>query len=165
MLSAALLSAFALSGAVSASAIPTAAPEMDPDMIPAMGEPSIVKRVDAENPWVTVDDYTSPATTYTPSITTIDGSTSRVNAAPHDLTASVYTWTTIGEISTSTGEPPNPTATGKHGEGVFARCYNRDGPHAPFCHPYPNSTLHTENTYYSKEAPFLNHYPPYLGNC
>ncbi|KAL3958904.1 hypothetical protein ACCO45_007066 [Purpureocillium lilacinum] len=68
---------------------------------------------------------------------------------PHDLTASVYTWTTWGKITTSTGEPPNPTATNvKTGEGSFSRCFNKDGPNAPFCRPAANSTLLTGSTYY-----------------
>ncbi|UNI23589.1 hypothetical protein JDV02_009399 [Purpureocillium takamizusanense] len=104
----------------------------------------------AADPWVVVDDEGQPSKTVTPSLTTIDGTPSAVaDAAPHDLTASVYTWTTWGQITTSTGEPPNPTATNaKTGEGSFSRCFNKDGPNAPFCRPAANSTLLTGSTYY-----------------
>ncbi|KAG5663737.1 hypothetical protein KAF25_006322 [Fusarium avenaceum] len=106
------------------------------------------KRADKTAAWVSIDDDMQPATTYTPSYTTVDGTTSIVDAAPHDLTASVYTYTSWGKIHTSTGEPPNPRATGKNGEGVFSRCYNKDGDNAPFCAPYANSTLDVKKTYY-----------------
>ncbi|KAM0342692.1 hypothetical protein ACHAPU_009303 [Fusarium lateritium] len=110
--------------------------------------PALEKRADETAAWVTIDDDLQPATTYTPSYTTVDGTTSIVDAAPHDLTATVYTYTSWGKIHTSTGEPPNPQATGKHGEGVFSRCYNKDGDNAPFCAPYANSTLDVKKTYY-----------------
>ncbi|KAF4949885.1 hypothetical protein FSARC_13354 [Fusarium sarcochroum] len=106
------------------------------------------KRADQTAAWVTVDDDMQPATTYTPSYTTIDGTTSLLDAAPHDLTASVYTYTSWGKAYTSTGEPPNPQATGKHGEGVFSRCHNQDGENAPFCAPHANSTLDARKTYF-----------------
>lgn len=115
------------------------------------------KRADKTAAWVSIDDDMQPATTYTPSYTTVDGTTSIVDAAPHDLTASVYTYTSWGKIHTSTGEPPNPRATGKNGEGVFSRCYNKDGDNAPFCAPYANSTLDVKKTYYGKWlAPLIN---------
>jgi hypothetical protein len=118
---------------------------------------ALEKRADKTAAWVTVDDDMQPATTYTPSYTTVDGTTSIVDAAPHDLTASVYTYTSWGKIHTSTGEPPNPQATGKNGEGVFSRCYNKDGDNAPFCAPYANSTLDVKKTYYGKRpAPSMN---------
>lgn len=102
-------------------------------------------------PWVTVDDEGQPRKTITPSITTVSGTPSPIgDAAPHDLTASVYTWTTWGKITTSTGTPPNPTATSANtGSGAFSRCYNKDGEFAPFCRPLHNSTLLTGSTYYS----------------
>ncbi|PHH68382.1 hypothetical protein CDD82_601 [Ophiocordyceps australis] len=101
-------------------------------------------------PWVRVDDEGQPATTLTPRLSTLpDGSSSVIDAAPHDLTASVYTWTTWGVASTSTGTPPNPTATNiRTNEGAFERCANGEGPFAPFCRPLHNSTLLTGNTYY-----------------
>lgn len=110
--------------------------------------------VDPALPWISVDDESQPATTYTPSPTVVDGTTSWKNGAPHDLTAEVYTWTTWGVISTSTGDPPNPTATGKHGEGAFSKCSNLDGEQAPFCRPAVNTTLLIGNTYFSKASPF-----------
>lgn len=112
---------------------------------------ALEKRAEPTAAWVTVDDEMQPATTYTPSYTTVDGTTSLIDAPPHDLTASVYTYTSWGKIHTSTGEPPNPQATGKHGEGVFARCYNKDGDNAPFCSPYANSTLDVKNTYFGEQ--------------
>ncbi|PFH63461.1 hypothetical protein XA68_10054 [Ophiocordyceps unilateralis] len=101
-------------------------------------------------PWVTVDDEGQPAMTVTPSINTISGTTTVEHGAPHDLTASVYTWITWGAITTSTGTPPNPTAVdGKTGQGAFSRCFNRDDQElAPFCRPLANSTLLTGTTYY-----------------
>lgn len=110
----------------------------------------IEKRADQTAAWVSVDDEAQPATTYTPSMTVVDGVTSIVDGAPHDLTATVYTSTHYGEIYTSTGEPPNPTASGKHGEGAFTRCHNKDGSNAPFCSPYENSTLTTGKTYFGE---------------
>ncbi|PHH67058.1 hypothetical protein CDD81_4453 [Ophiocordyceps australis] len=101
-------------------------------------------------PWVRVDDEGQPATTLTPRLSTLpDGSSSVIDAAPHDLTASVYTWTTWGIASTSTGIPPNPTATNtRTNEGAFSRCANSHAAFAPFCRPLHNSTLLTGNTYY-----------------
>ena len=107
------------------------------------------KRVDPTAVWVSVDDEGSPAATYTPSMVTEDGSTSYADAAPHDLTASVFTYTSYGKVSTSTGDIPNPTATNKHSEGSFPRCYNQDGDDAPHCYPYAESTLYVDSIYYS----------------
>ena len=125
--------------------------------------PALEKRADKTAAWVTVDDEQQPATTYTPSYTTIDGTTSIIDAAPHDLTASVYTYTSWGKIHTSTGEPPNPQATGKHGEGVFSRCYNKDGDNAPFCSPYANSTLDVSKTYFGEFLTLL--VLQFISNC
>ncbi|KAF4975243.1 hypothetical protein FZEAL_7950 [Fusarium zealandicum] len=109
---------------------------------------AIEKRAAETAAWVTVDDEKQPAATYTPSMTVDDGTTKYVDGAPHDLTATVFTWTEYGKITTSTGEPPNPTASGKHGEGAFSRCHNKDGANAPFCTPAENSTLTQKVTYY-----------------
>jgi hypothetical protein len=98
--------------------------------------------------WVTIDDDGQPSTTFTPSYTTDASTTSLVDPAPHDLTASVYTWVTWGKATTSTGEPPNPTATSSNNEGSFSRCYNMDGEYAPLCRPSLNSTLLTGTTYF-----------------
>ncbi|KAH6990711.1 hypothetical protein BKA56DRAFT_214715 [Ilyonectria sp. MPI-CAGE-AT-0026] len=121
----------------------------------AVEEPDVVKRTAIEKradqtaAWVTVDDEGQPAATYTPSITVIDGTTSAVeHGAPHDITATVYTITQYGKKTTRTGDPPNPTATAKSGEGAFARCHNKDGENAPFCDPASNSTLFVGSTYY-----------------
>lgn len=135
-----VLSAIALSSTI-AAAFPDDAPE-------PTAAPELVPRADATAPWVSVDDNGQPNKTYTPSVTTISGSTSLVDPARHDLTASIFTWVTYGVPHTSTGSVPNPTATGKHGEGSFSLCSNKEGDHAPFCHPYPNSTLLTGNSYY-----------------
>lgn len=110
----------------------------------------IERRAEQTDAWVTVDDEGQPSTTYTPSMTVIDGTTSVKDAAPHDLTASLFTITYYAKITTSTGQPPNPTASAKSGQGAFARCHNLDGDFAPFCAPYVNSTIYTGNTYYSK---------------
>ncbi|RCI12249.1 hypothetical protein L249_1336 [Ophiocordyceps polyrhachis-furcata BCC 54312] len=102
-------------------------------------------------PWVTIDDEGQPAMTVTPSIATVSGGTTTTveHGAPHDLTASVFTWITWGAITTSTGTPPNPTALdAKTGQGAFSRCFNRDRDLAPFCRPLVNSTLLTGTAYY-----------------
>ncbi|KAH7321302.1 hypothetical protein B0I35DRAFT_477800 [Stachybotrys elegans] len=100
------------------------------------------------SPWVSVDDEGQPAATLTPSPTTVDGTTSLVDAAPVQLTAEVFTSTRLGRLSTSTGEPPNPTADTQRGRGAFSRCKNMDGEFAPFCRPNRNSTLEPDTTYY-----------------
>lgn len=138
MLFTATLGALALCSAVSAL------PAVDDAPKPT---PVIVKRVDQNLPWVTIDSLGQPSTTFTPTITTISGSTSVVNPAPYELTGTVYTTTDWGIISTSTGEPPNPKATGAHGEGVFQKCENKDPATQPFCRPFVNSTLIVGNTY------------------
>lgn len=140
MHSSTLLSAASLLGI--AAAIPAAAAPQPLDLIAKRDPPA------ATAPWVEVDDEGQPQTTYTPSVTVVDSSTSVQDAAPHDLTASVYTETWYGEISTRTGDPPNPTPTGKGDKGAFTRCYNMDGKNAPFCAPAENSVLYTDQTYY-----------------
>lgn len=112
-------------------------------------------------PWVTVDDEGAPRTTFTPTVTTISGTPSAVNAAPHDLTATVYTMTNYGHVYTTTQAPPNPTATNaKTNEGAFSRCYNKEGPYAPFCRPSHNSSIYIDNTYYGKVLPASLHLQP-----
>ena len=111
---------------------------------------AIEKRAEQTDAWVTVDDEGQPVKTYTPSMTVVDGTTSIKDGAPHDITATVYTWTKWDEVITSTGSPPAPTATGRNGQGAFARCHNMDGDNAPFCDPAVNSTLYLGSTYYSK---------------
>ncbi|KAF7553625.1 hypothetical protein G7Z17_g3509 [Cylindrodendrum hubeiense] len=109
---------------------------------------ALEKRADQTAAWVTVDDEGQPEATHTPSMTVIGTSTSVENGAPHDITATVYTITKLGKVTTSTGEPPNPTAKAKNGQGAFARCHNTDGDNAPFCEPSSNSTLFIGSTYY-----------------
>lgn len=151
MLSSTLLSAVSLLGF--AAAIPAAQPsDPSPGTIES-SESLIAKRnppADSTAPWVQVNDEGQPETTYTPSATLVDGTTSIQDAAPHDLTASVYTETWYGEISTRTGDVPNPQPTGKKSsqEGAFTRCYNLDGKNAPFCAPSENSVLYTDSKYY-----------------
>ncbi|KAL6863090.1 hypothetical protein ACO1O0_003334 [Amphichorda felina] len=111
--------------------------------------PLLPRQASPTAPWVLVDDETRPAKTLTPSYTTKDdGSTELVDAAPHDITASVFTSTYYGKVTTSTGKPPNPSATNKHGEGAFARCFNQDGENRPLCNPEPSSTLYKDSVYY-----------------
>ncbi|KAH7156210.1 hypothetical protein EDB81DRAFT_786294 [Dactylonectria macrodidyma] len=121
-----------------------------PDVVVAVERDAVAmeKRADQTAAWVTVDDEGQPETTYTPSMTVVDGTTSIEHGAPHDITASVYTITEWGKITTSTGDPPNPTAKAKSGQGAFARCHNMDGDNAPFCEPSSNSTLFVGSTYY-----------------
>ncbi|KAF7561833.1 hypothetical protein G7046_g2315 [Stylonectria norvegica] len=137
-----LLAAAALWASASASAIPTGVHEE------LVAGPVIQKRAEPTAAWVTIDDEGQPVTTYTPSMTVEDGTTKYINGAPHDLTASLYTHTNLGEITTRTGAPPNPTPTGKHGEGAFSRCVNKDGDRAPFCEPAADSILIVGQTYY-----------------
>lgn len=122
------------------------------EMMPRDGiVPRDGQAADATMPWVGVNDEGQPIETHTPSPTTDEnGATSVADGAPHDLTASVYTMTSYGVVTTSTGDPPNPTATSKGGEGAFSRCYNVDGEFAPFCKPSHNTTLLTGNTYYGE---------------
>ncbi|KAI1109117.1 hypothetical protein F5Y14DRAFT_433575 [Nemania sp. NC0429] len=101
----------------------------------------------ALDPWVTVNDDGKPSTV-TPVSTTISGTPTILSAAPHDLTATVFTFTSYGKIITSTGlTPPAPTATGKSA-GSFALCNNIDGPLAPWCRPDGDTPLYVGTTYY-----------------
>lgn len=127
-----------------ADAPPTATITTAPD-------PNLAARaLDPTGAWVSVDDEGRPAATLTPFMTTDREGTSYLrDAAPHDLTATLYTFTNYGKVSTSTGEPPNPTATNKNKEGGFPVCQNMDGDHAPICAPTPSSTLFQDSIYYS----------------
>ncbi|KAH6609256.1 hypothetical protein Trco_002602 [Trichoderma cornu-damae] len=140
----AVLGAAAVALCSPAAAMPTAAPSPQLEALEAHLQP----RADPTAPWVTVGDEGTPVQTVTPKVTTVSGTPTLVDVAPHDITASVYTWTSWGAITTSTGRPPNPTALSNNNDGVFARCYNKDGDDAPFCTPYRNSTLLTGSTYY-----------------
>ncbi|KAI1262885.1 hypothetical protein F5Y18DRAFT_396565 [Xylariaceae sp. FL1019] len=101
----------------------------------------------ALEPWVTVGTDGS-AVTVTPVQTTVDGTPTIVSAAPHDLTATVYTETYNLGISTTTGAPPQPTATNTDGSGSFSICNNLDGDMAPWCEPTAQDPLYVGTTYY-----------------
>ncbi|QUC21464.1 uncharacterized protein UV8b_05707 [Ustilaginoidea virens] len=128
--------AFGLSAAAAAAAVNVPRDGDNDDRLP-------------QAPWVTVNDEGNPVTTLTPAVSSVSGTPSPVDAAPHDLTASLYTVTNYGHVYTSTGLPPNPTATNaKTNEGSFSRCFNQRGAYAPFCRPTHNSTIYTGRTYY-----------------
>lgn len=107
------------------------------------------------DPWISVDDEGRPAATLTPFLTTDDeGSTYLRDAAPHDLTATVFTYTDYGKVSTSTGDPPNPSATTENSlQGGFPVCSNMEGENAPLCAPSPRSTLWQNEVYYGVFMP------------
>ncbi|KAI4600951.1 hypothetical protein KJ359_013114 [Pestalotiopsis sp. 9143b] len=110
--------------------------------------PNILARTtDGLTPWVTVDDD-GTAHTVTPYVTTVDGATSTVSAAPNDITGTVFTQTSYGKITTSTGSAPIATATAKDGAGSFAVCSNKDGTDAPWCSPNDGASLYPGTTYY-----------------
>ncbi|KOS19130.1 hypothetical protein ESCO_000335 [Escovopsis weberi] len=150
----AILAALCGSAAAVPGPVPAPVPGTKTRPLPSASASAVLRArdgtpADPSSPWVSVDDEGRPSTTFTPSMTTISGTPSAVNGAPHDLTASVYTWTSWGSVSTSTGSPPNPTAAaGGSPVGSFSRCFNRDGEFAPFCRPSHNSTLLTGTTYY-----------------
>ena len=100
----------------------------------------------ALEPWVTVDESGKPSTV-TPVLSTISGTPTVISGAPHDVTATVYTYTSLGKVITSTGAPPAPTA-GSSKTGTFELCENKDGDYAPWCRPQFNSTLYVGTTYY-----------------
>ncbi|KAI1334504.1 hypothetical protein F5Y15DRAFT_287443 [Xylariaceae sp. FL0016] len=100
----------------------------------------------ALEPWVTVNDDGKPSTV-TPVLTTVDGTTTILSGAPHDVTASVYTQTNYGKVSTSTGSAPIATAT-SGAAGSFAICDNLEGDYAPWCSPTNGSVLYPGTSYY-----------------
>ncbi|OAA73843.1 hypothetical protein ISF_00744 [Cordyceps fumosorosea ARSEF 2679] len=143
MLSSAIVGAIALCGAASAA---VAAPP-PPGITPA---PVLQRRDPAGelDPWVSVNEDPS-ATTFTPKWTTDgEGKSSLKDAAPSSLTGSVFSFTTLGEPTTTTGDPPNPTASNKKGTGAFSLCSGKDSSVSPFCRPRANSTLEPGNVYY-----------------
>ncbi|CAJ2499664.1 Uu.00g025170.m01.CDS01 [Anthostomella pinea] len=97
-------------------------------------------------PWVTVGDDGKPSTV-TPVLSTVDGTTTIVSGAPHDLTATVFTTTSYGKVETSTGTAPLATATGGEA-GSFPICHNLDGDDAPWCQPTDAQQLFVGTTYY-----------------
>ncbi|KAI2463171.1 hypothetical protein F4781DRAFT_437696 [Annulohypoxylon bovei var. microspora] len=100
----------------------------------------------ALEPWVTVDADGKPSTV-TPVLTTISGTATVISGAPHDLTATVFTETNYGKVSTSTGTAPIATATGGDA-GSFQVCHNKDGDNAPWCQPTDGAPLYPGTTYY-----------------
>ncbi|KAL7620199.1 hypothetical protein AAE478_009192 [Parahypoxylon ruwenzoriense] len=100
----------------------------------------------ALQPWVTVDEDGKPSTV-TPILSTISGTPTVISGAPHDLTATVFTTTNYGLISTRTGAAPIATATGSEA-GSFPVCHNKDGDFAPWCQPTEGTTLYPGVTYY-----------------
>ncbi|KAI0178979.1 hypothetical protein GGR52DRAFT_534316 [Hypoxylon sp. FL1284] len=101
----------------------------------------------ALEPWVTVDDEGKPSTV-TPVLSTISGTPTVVSGAPHDLTATVFTQTNYGKVSTSTGTAPTPTPTAAGGAGSFQVCHNKNGENAPWCIPTEGTPLYIGTTYY-----------------
>ncbi|KAI0859646.1 hypothetical protein F4860DRAFT_481738 [Xylaria cubensis] len=114
----------------------------------ATDAPDIADATDpALDPWVTVDGD-GTASTVTPVLTTISGTPTILSGAPHDITATVFTYTSYGKVATSTGTaPPAPTAT-SNSAGSFALCENMDGEFAPWCKPDGDSPLYVGTTYY-----------------
>ncbi|KAI8623208.1 hypothetical protein F5Y19DRAFT_481954 [Xylariaceae sp. FL1651] len=100
----------------------------------------------ALEPWVTVNEDGKPSTV-TPVLTTISGTPTVISGAPHDITATVFTETNYGKVTTSTGSAPLPTATDKSA-GSFAVCQNEDGDLAPWCLPSAGTPLYPGTTYY-----------------
>ncbi|KAL2263553.1 hypothetical protein VTK26DRAFT_6289 [Humicola hyalothermophila] len=111
----------------------------------ALAAPASDKLVAGE-PWVTVDEDGHPKTV-TPVLTTIHGTPTVINAAPHDVTATVSMGHQAGEMVTSTGNAA-PRPTNKNGAGAFAVCHNTDGEHKPFCLPKNNDVYHPDSTHY-----------------
>ncbi|KAI1378868.1 hypothetical protein F4677DRAFT_443350 [Hypoxylon crocopeplum] len=101
----------------------------------------------ALEPWVTVNEDGKPSTV-TPVLSTISGTPTVISGAPHDLTATVFTETNYGKVSTSTGSAPIPTATDSEGAGSFPVCQNKGGDHAPWCLPTEGTPLYPGITYY-----------------
>ena len=138
--SARVLPIFLLFGAVAAIPAPGPTPT-----------PVVDARDDATNldPWVTVNESGQPKT-ITPVLTTISGTPTVISPAPYVLTGSVFTETDNGEVKTTTGPAPMPTATNTQGAGVFDVCKNQNGDFKPFCMPSNNATLYPGSVYYGK---------------
>ncbi|KAM3513871.1 hypothetical protein MY11210_002499 [Beauveria gryllotalpidicola] len=143
MLSSALVGAIALCGAASAAVARPPAAAITPAAVLQRRDPA-----GELDPWVSVNEDPS-ATTYTPHWTTDgEGKSSLKDAAPSSLTGSVFSFTTLGEPTTTTGDPPNPTASNNKGTGAFSLCSQKDSSTEPFCRPRVNSTLEPGNVYY-----------------
>lgn len=105
------------------------------------------RTTDSLTPWVTVADDGTPETV-TPVLTTVSGTTTVLSAAPNDLTATVFTRTSLGEITTSTGTAAAATATATDGAGSFKICTNLAGTNAPWCTPEDGANWYPGTTYY-----------------
>ncbi|EHA49952.1 hypothetical protein MGG_03621 [Pyricularia oryzae 70-15] len=100
--------------------------------------------------WVSVDDSGAPKT-LTPVLSTANGLPTIVsNAAPHEITATVFTRTQHGYISTSTGSPSVYSAMsgGSNGQGAFPLCKAAAEAKTPLCLPKDGSILNPGITYY-----------------
>lgn len=106
----------------------------------------------ALEPWVTVNEDGKPSTV-TPVLTTISGTPTIISGAPHELTATVFTETNYGKVSTSTGTAPMPTATASDGAGSFQVCHNKDGENVPWCIPTEGTPMYPGTTYYCTQYP------------
>ncbi|KAH6681038.1 hypothetical protein F5X68DRAFT_211751 [Plectosphaerella plurivora] len=105
--------------------------------------------IDPTAVWITVDKTGRPSTV-TPVATTISGESTFVDGAPNELTGTVFVITDRrnAKVTTSTGEPPLPTARNGKGQGAFAPCHNLDGKGAPFCSPEETDEVIIGKTYY-----------------
>ena len=155
-----LLPAFLLLGAVAAIPAPQPAPT-----------PVVDAREDKPNldPWVTVNESGQPKTV-TPVLTTISGTPTVISPAPYELTGTVFTQTDNGDVRTTTGPAPLPTATNAGGGGVFDLCRNTDADKlAPFCLPSDHATLYPDSVYYgtleTEEPPFRCPSPLSVRSC
>lgn len=91
------------------------------------------------NPWISLDSSGTPVATYTPSITTINGVETTINAIPFSLTATG----TATQADSKSAETSAAT-----GGGSFAECHSRDTQFAPFCKPDNGSDVNVYGKYY-----------------
>ncbi len=114
----------------------------------AVSAHALVGRQFVVNDWVSIGSGGQP-TTVTATVTTKSGALATISAPPYLLTGSVFTVTRDGQVSTSTGSPPPPTATETNGAGgSFAVCHNNEGNDSPFCQPRRASELSLGKVYY-----------------
>lgn len=125
---------------------PTPVPAATTPDVPATPRPH---HIDPTAVWITVDKGGRPSTV-TPLATTISGEATFVDGAPNELTGTVFVITDRrnAKVTTSTGEPPLPTARNGNGQGAFAPCHNLDGKGAPFCSPEETDEVVIGRTYY-----------------
>lgn len=139
------------------AAIPAATPTPAPTEPAAAIEPRFFQHLDPTAVWISVDKSGKPSTV-TPMPTTVSGSAAVVDPAPYALTGSlfVYNHRENGRKTTSTGEPPLPTAKNKKGKGAFAPCHRPEGATYPFCSPDETDEILAGRTYYGKTTPSLH---------